>query len=62
MFLERGSSPAEVLAVYRACLRELALEQAQPPFDPVICLLRVMAGLVDQYQLHLSMAQLQKAA
>ncbi len=61
MFIERGSSPAEILAVYRAALRSLDAEGAAPPFSPAICLVRLFAYLAGQYQVELSLALMKKA-
>ncbi len=62
MFMERGSSPAEILVVYRAALRSLDAEGAAPPFSPAICLVRLFAYLAEQYQVELSLALMKKAA
>ena len=61
MFAERGSSPAEALGVYRATLRSLALEQTQAPFDPIVCLVRVFAGLIEQCQVQMSVDAVQRS-
>jgi CheY-like chemotaxis protein len=50
MFLERGSSPDEVLAFHRAALRSLLLENIRPPMNPVLCVVRLFVLLVEQYQ------------
>ena len=59
MFVERGSAPREVVAVYQAALCSLATEaarlEAEPPFSPTVCLARILAGLVDEYQRELSL-------
>jgi DNA-binding NarL/FixJ family response regulator len=61
MFLERGSSTTEVLAIYRATVRALAVEQVEPPFDPIICLVRLLGGLVDHYQRELALEVMRSA-
>jgi CheY-like chemotaxis protein len=60
--LERGSSPDEVLAFYRAALRSLLIEGDQPPMNPVLCLTRLLAQLVQQYQFQQSVGVTQRAA
>jgi CheY-like chemotaxis protein len=50
MLLERGSGPGEIVAFYRAALRSQLLEQHKPPMNPALCLARVFALLVEQYQ------------
>jgi CheY-like chemotaxis protein len=57
MFIERGSSPAEVLAIYRATLQSLAFNQAGAPLNPAVCLARLFAGLVGHYQRQQSLGQ-----
>lgn len=56
--LERGLSPQAVVALFRAALRSLLTEPAgletEPPFNPMICLARILARLVDEYQRQLS--------
>lgn len=59
MFVERGSAPREVVTVYQAALLFLATEaarlEAEPPFSPTVCLARILARLVDEYQRELSL-------
>jgi CheY-like chemotaxis protein len=62
MFLERGSGAGEVIAFYRAALRSLLLEQERPPMNPALCLARVFALLMEQYQLRQSMQAATRAA
>jgi hypothetical protein len=50
MLIERGSSPAHILAMYRTSLGFLGLEQVQPAFNPALCLTRLFAVVLDQYQ------------
>ena len=50
MLLERGSAPGEVVTFYRAALRALLLERTKPPMNPALCLARILALLVEQYQ------------
>jgi len=50
-----------VLGVYRATLRSLALEQTQAPFDPIVCLVRVFAGLIEQCQVQMSVDAVQRS-
>jgi len=50
MLLERGSSPGEVVTFYRAALRSLLLEHVTPPVNPALCVARIFALLVEQYQ------------
>jgi ActR/RegA family two-component response regulator len=58
IFLKRGSSPREVMMVYRAVLRSLLCEPTgageEPPFAPTVCLAWILARLVDEYQRQLS--------
>ena len=54
MFVKRGSSPQEVMMVYRAVLRSLLREPTgageEPPLNPTALLARILARLVDEYQ------------
>jgi CheY-like chemotaxis protein len=61
MALERGASPAALLAVYTAGLEALGADE-QPPFNPALCLLRVLAAMVAEYQLERSLEQLGRGA
>jgi CheY-like chemotaxis protein len=53
-FRERGSSPQEVTLAYQAVLRVLSSESVvsgvEPPFNPTVCLARVLARLLGEYQ------------
>jgi CheY-like chemotaxis protein len=53
-FVSRGSSPREVMMVYRAALRSLlsdpASTGAEPPLNPTVLLARILARLVDECQ------------
>ena len=62
MFLERGSSPAQVLATYRAAVGALSREQTHAPFSPALCLVRLFALLFDQYQARESLAAARQQA
>jgi len=62
MLLERGSGAGEVVTYYRAALRSLLLEQIAPPLNPALCLARIFALLVEQYQYRQSMQVAQRAA
>jgi CheY-like chemotaxis protein len=62
MLLEHGSGPGEVVAYYRAALRSLLLEQVAPPLNPALCLARIFALLVEQYQYRQSMQVAQLGA
>jgi CheY-like chemotaxis protein len=59
MFVQRGSAPREVVTVYQAALRSLATAAAQleaePAFSPTVCLARILARLVEEYQSQLSL-------
>ena len=50
MLVERGSSPAHIMAMYRTSLGFLGLEQVEPAFNPALCLTRLLAEVLDQYQ------------
>jgi CheY-like chemotaxis protein len=58
-FVARGSSPREVMMVYRAALRSLLSEPArtevEPPLNPTVLLARILARLVEEYQGQLSL-------
>jgi DNA-binding response OmpR family regulator len=62
MLMDRGSSPAELVAVYIASLRALSLEGVDPPFSPALALVQLLAYVVDQYQLTLSLSALNGAS
>jgi DNA-binding response OmpR family regulator len=62
MFIDRGSSPAEIVAVYVATLRALLLEGAEPPFNPALALVQLFAYMVDQYQLSASLTALEQGS
>lgn len=62
MFLERGSSPVQVLATYRAAVGALLHEQITAPFSPALCLVRLFANLLEQYQRRQSLAAAQQEA
>ncbi len=51
-FGERGSSPQEVTLAYQAVLRVLSSESVvsgvEPPFNPTVCLARVLARLLGE--------------
>jgi len=53
-FGERGSSPQEVTLAYQAVLRVLSSESiwsgVEPPLNPTVCLARVLARLLGEYQ------------
>jgi CheY-like chemotaxis protein len=50
-FGERGSSPQEVTLAYQAVLRVLSSESGvEPPLNPTVCLARVLARLLEDYQ------------
>jgi CheY-like chemotaxis protein len=53
-FRERGSSPREVILAYQAVLRVLSSESivlgVEPPFNPTVCLARVLARLLEDHR------------
>jgi len=53
-FVARGSSPREVMMVYRAALRSLLSEptrtEVEPPLNPTVLLARILARLIDECQ------------
>ena len=54
-FGERGSSPQEVTLAYQAVLRVLSSQSGvEPPLNPTVCLARVLARLLEEYQRRLS--------
>jgi hypothetical protein len=57
-FMERGASPREVVLAYDAALRSKLSEGDEPSLSPSICLARVLARLVERYQVQVSLAQL----
>lgn len=50
MLVERGTSPAQIISLYRTSLGFLELEQLQPAVNPALCLVRLFADIVEQYQ------------
>ena len=67
LFVKRGSSPREVVMIYEAVLRSLLCEVAgsgeEPPLNPTVLLVRILARLLDDYQRQLSvMVGSEKAA
>ena len=66
MFVKRGSSPREVMMVYRAVLRSLLCEPTgageEPPLNPTVPLARILARLVDEYQRRLSAMEYKEEA
>ena len=58
-FVARGSSPRDVMMIYRAALRSLLSEptrtEVEPPLNPTVLLARILARLVDEYQRQLSL-------
>jgi hypothetical protein len=58
MFIDRGSSPAEIVTVYLASLRALLIEDIRPPFNPALTLVQLLGYVVDQYQRALSLSAL----
>jgi ActR/RegA family two-component response regulator len=54
-FGERGSSPQEVALAYQAVLRVLSSGSGvEPPLNPTVCLARILARLLEEYQRRLS--------
>jgi ActR/RegA family two-component response regulator len=50
-FGERGSSPQEVTLAYQAVLRVLSSQSGvEPPLNPTVCLARILARLLEEYQ------------
>jgi len=50
-FGERGSSPQEVTLAYQAVLRVLSSQLGvEPPLNPTVCLARILARLLEEYQ------------
>lgn len=62
MLIERGSSPAHILVLYRMALGFLGLEQVEPALNPALCLTRLLAAIVEQYQYRESVGAAEKAA
>jgi CheY-like chemotaxis protein len=59
--IERGLSPRQVALVYGLALRWIAADtdkKLTPPFSPALCLVQVLAQLVEHYQSQLTMGQL----
>ena len=48
--------------LFKGCLRSLEVEQVQPPFHPGVCLTRLFALLVEQYQMRQSFETLGRDA
>jgi len=58
-FSERGSSPQEVTLAYQAVLRVLSSESGvEPPLNPTVCLARLLARLLEEYQRRFSAVEL----
>ncbi|MEX1255031.1 MAG: response regulator [Dehalococcoidia bacterium] len=55
MLVGRGSAPLEVLVLYGAALRSLLAAGVTPPMSPGVCLIRLLARLMEQYQTELSL-------
>lgn len=51
MLISRGASPGEVLRIYTATLRTMAAGQEPPRIDPLLCLVRIYALMIAQYQI-----------
>jgi len=62
MLIQRGSSPGHVLALYRTALGFLELEHVQPALNPALCLTRLLADIIEQYQYRESVGAAEKAA
>jgi CheY-like chemotaxis protein len=60
MLVERGSSPAHILVLYRMALGFLGLEQVEPSVNPALCLARLLADIVEQYQYRQSVLPMEK--
>lgn len=48
MFTERGSSPQQILMVYKASLRCLDAEAIEPAINPLVCVARLLALVLEQ--------------
>jgi DNA-binding NarL/FixJ family response regulator len=58
MFLESGASAAQVLAAYRATVGSLRDARVDAEINPIVCLVRLLVRLLEQYQLRLSLGAL----
>jgi len=61
MLIARGSAPVEVLVLYGAALRSLLAAGVTPSMNPDVCLMRLLARLLEQYQTKLSLEALASA-
>ena len=62
MFVLRGASPTEMLKVYRAALRMLALDERALRINPIHSLVRVYAHVISEYQMECSIDAARRAA
>ena len=62
MILERGLSSGDVVGLFAASLRSLDVDQEEPPFNPALCLTRLLAVVVEQQQQSATFNALRKAA
>jgi CheY-like chemotaxis protein len=61
MLMVRGSAPFEVMVLYGAALRSLLAAGVTPSMNPHVCLMRLLARLMEQYQTKLSLEALASA-
>ena len=61
MLMTRGTSPAQVISLYRTALGFLELEQVHPAVNPALCLVRVFADIIEQYHFQQSAGATEKA-
>ncbi|MEX2158006.1 MAG: response regulator [Dehalococcoidia bacterium] len=62
MLITRGTTPAQIISLYRTALGFLELEQLHPAVNPSLCLVRLFADIISQYQVHQSNAAAEDAA
>jgi hypothetical protein len=66
LFTERGSSPMEIVRLHIAALRAILIEEAGAAstlaVTPTVCLTRLFARVMEQYQAELSLASMRRAA
>ena len=60
--VERGMSPRQIVMVYGIALRwlqaESAFSRSELPFSPALCLVLILAQVIEQYQSQLTVVQL----
>jgi len=50
ILVNRGLSPREIVLVYRAAVRLLTAGENEALISPALCLVRVLAGMIEHYQ------------